>query len=40
MIDYKKYEFQIKLPDNYNLEDEYNKFLPKLYEKHPNLQQQ
>ena len=39
MIDKIKHEFQVKLPENYNLEEEYNKFLPKLYQKFPNLQE-
>ena len=39
MIDKIKHDFQVKLPENYNLEEEYNKFLPKLYEKFPNLQE-
>ena len=39
MIDKIRHEYQVKLVENYNLEEEYNKFLPKLYQKYPNLQE-
>ena len=39
MINNNRHKFQVRLPENYNLEEEYNKFLPKLYQKFPNLQE-
>lgn len=39
MINNTRHELQVRLPENYNLEEEYNKFLPKLYQKFPNLQE-